>query len=590
MKQLILMSTFLMLIISCDIFKNTNSNLPVDPIRPFATIVENSTAYADIKKRFKKKDFKVLNLKPEVVKEILAKNQDTMSLTIPYLTQDIQVSLKKEKIRSDDFKVTLSSQKRVVDLPAAIYYSGYIKDEATSSVSLAINANEISGFIISNNFNLSLGKVNKASSAHIIYEEQAVQDSINFDCQTEDDGMGYKNAELQPSTNDDLGHRCVRLYVEVDHDIFDNQGGLNETLTFVDGLMSQVIMLYRQENITIEISEIFVWDTEDTYASGISAGLNDFVAARTNFDGNLAHLLSFRSGDEEPENTANAGGKANGIGGLCVTANTELSPHAHTALFPDFASFPNFSRQVKVVTHEIGHNLGARHTHACAWNGNNTAIDGCSGFTEGSCTTPEDPKNGGTIMSYCDRTEVGIDFRLGFGEQPGNVIRNRVENMTCQSNCAINREDCLTFIPANLRIQPDGDRYLLTDGRSRMMLFKDKTAAEKAVSTIKAYRLNKHCFAVRPNPGLRYLLFNDDIPQGSLPNEDCISITSPNNLTIRENSPTSFSIIDTRGNNVPYSAKSREEAEKIISIVKKYNARYTCYVSRPNPGMVYLRR
>ena len=34
-------------------------------------------------------------------------------------------------------------------------------------------------------------------------------------------------------------------------------------------------------------------------------------------------------------------------------------------------------------------------------------------------------------MSYCHLQNVGINFNLGFGSQPGNVIRNSVANASC---------------------------------------------------------------------------------------------------------------------------------------------------------------
>jgi hypothetical protein len=89
-----------------------------------------------------------------------------------------------------------------------------------------------------------------------------------------------------------------------------------------------------------------------------------------------------------------------------------------------------------VVTHEFGHLFGSLHTHACVWNGNNTAIDGCFGYVEGSCPLPGYPTGGGTIMSYCQlEGRPGINFNLGFGPQPGNVIRNSVNNASCLQSC-----------------------------------------------------------------------------------------------------------------------------------------------------------
>jgi hypothetical protein len=79
-----------------------------------------------------------------------------------------------------------------------------------------------------------------------------------------------------------------------------------------------------------------------------------------------------------------------------------------------------------VVTHEMGHLMGSRHTHACVWNGNNTAIDGCAA-TEGNCPQPPIPAGGGTIMSYCHLQGVGINFNNGFGPQPTAAILNNIE-------------------------------------------------------------------------------------------------------------------------------------------------------------------
>jgi len=152
----------------------------------------------------------------------------------------------------------------------------------------------------------------------------------------------------------------------------------------------------------------------------------------------------------------------------------------------------------------------------------------------------------------------------------------------------LQNEDCLSFDPSGITFQPDGTGFLVTAGRSRMMVFRSSTDARLAVETIRFYDFDKQCFAIRPNPGLRYYTVSGDIPSGGFPGEDCISIRNPENLSIRSSSDTLFQIMD--GRSIPYAAKTRDEAERIIEIIQHYQARYTCYVGRPDPGMVYLKK
>ncbi len=112
---------------------------------------------------------------------------------------------------------------------------------------------------------------------------------------------------------------------------------------------------------------------------------------------------------------------------------------AYSGINSGFNNVPTYSWSVEVVTHEQGHNMGSKHTHACAWNGNNTAIDGCgqqAGYSEGTCATGPIPSTGGTIMSYCHLNAVGINFNNGFGTQPKNVIVNNINAATCLTACS----------------------------------------------------------------------------------------------------------------------------------------------------------
>lgn len=62
----------------------------------------------------------------------------------------------------------------------------------------------------------------------------------------------------------------------------------------------------------------------------------------------------------------------------------------------------------KCAAHELGHALGSLHTHACNWNGDHTALDGCWSTepvqgpdTVYRCERPSFPEKG-SVMSYCN--------------------------------------------------------------------------------------------------------------------------------------------------------------------------------------------
>ncbi|MBK9226685.1 MAG: hypothetical protein IPL67_06475 [Ignavibacteria bacterium] len=79
-----------------------------------------------------------------------------------------------------------------------------------------------------------------------------------------------------------------------------------------------------------------------------------------------------------------------------------------------------YSWTINVVTHEMGHNLGSRHTHSCTWPVGNGgalgAIDSCYN-AEGGCFPNPRPRIG-TIMSYCHLWPTnqggGVNLASGF--------------------------------------------------------------------------------------------------------------------------------------------------------------------------------
>ena len=374
-------------------------------------------------------DYEVLDLNAAALAQLAAQAPEllTLSLPSPGGTAPLELQLVKKGIFTTDFAVTLASSRQAADVTQGVHYRGVIKDDPRSVVAISIFEREVMGLIASDAGNLVLGKLAGAPwrGEHVLYDDLSVYHDTPFECGTPDDGIGYKQKDLEfKGFGEKAVGDCIRLYIEADNDIYVNKGGATGTTNYITGLMNQVITLYANESISSVMSQLVLWDVTSPYSSTSSSGmLDDFQANTSSINGDLGQLFSYQA----------SGGIAAGFSGLC-NPNVDNSL-CFSSINSTYATVPTYSWSVMVATHEFGHLWGSRHTHACVWNGNNTAIDGCSGSTEGTCQLPGYPAEGGTIMSYCHLQSVGINFNNGFGPQPGNVIRNSVANATCTAVC-----------------------------------------------------------------------------------------------------------------------------------------------------------
>ncbi|MFK7808710.1 MAG: M12 family metallo-peptidase [Saprospiraceae bacterium] len=369
---------------------------------------------------------KLLDLNKQAISNLRAENPDAVSLVFPMPQQaDVKVNLVRNKVLTPDFILRQSSNVDAeMNYTPGLYYTGTVEDDPSAMVSISVFDDEIIGMINKPEGNYVIGKLEKQNTnKHIIYKDTEIANPPSLDCSTVDDGVVYETKQLTFDLTKAVGD-CVRVYIEIDDDIVSNKGGVTGATNYITGVMNEVITLYANDNLTMAISEILAWDTPAPYSgNSSSAMLSSYQSNTGSFNGDLSHLVSYQA----------SGGIAAGFSGIC-NSNPDNSK-CFSSIGSSFAQVPNYSFTVMVVTHEMGHLIGSRHTHACVWNGNGTAIDGCAGGTEGNCSLPGSPSNGGTIMSYCHLT-TGIDFTQGFGPQPQAVILNSVANGSCLSGCA----------------------------------------------------------------------------------------------------------------------------------------------------------
>ena len=365
----------------------------------------------------------ILDFKTDAISTLKSDQPELLEIGIPLPDNSIlEVELVKNRVLTEDFIHRVSSDPSTYTkyIPGE-YYHGTIKNAPSSLVSISVFDNEIHGIVHTDDGNFVIAKLNN-SDKHIIYNDKDLNSTHDLGCETADDGQGYHPSQLT-YTGERAPGDCVRVYIEIDDDIVTQKGGATAATNYITGMFNESITLYANDGVTMVISEILAWDTPAPYSgSSSSAMLNSYQANTGNFNGDLSHLVSYQA----------SGGIAAGFSGLC-NSNVDNSK-CFSSVDASYNNVPQYSFSVMVVTHEMGHLLGSRHTHACVWNGNNTAIDGCAGGTEGSCSVPGSPSGGGTIMSYCHLT-TGINFNLGFGPQPQAVVLNSINNASCTSPC-----------------------------------------------------------------------------------------------------------------------------------------------------------
>ncbi|MGP1453227.1 MAG: leucine-rich repeat protein [Segatella oris] len=171
---------------------------------------------------------------------------------------------------------------------------------------------------------------------------------------------------------------------------------------------------------------------------------------------------------------------------------------------------------------------------------------------------------------------------------PGNSIITVTDTITSQTakisvTSIVGVSDNLQYNPNALQVIAEKDgKYLLTDGRSRMVMFANREDAYNGMHI--AMRHNLHCFIGRSNKRAERMDYIFEFWAGTsgltnqpLTKTDLISY-NPNNLTAVSMGSSGWSIRD--GNHWMFIADNEADAKAIISILKNYTK--VGYIGRDN--------
>ncbi|MET1255811.1 M12 family metallo-peptidase [Aliikangiella maris] len=411
---------------------------------------------------------KFFKLDNRSLKRLQHNPEDAITLTIPYnesgltsSSSSIKVNLFRREIYSKNAKFFMSENQESTpiqldakSMDLGVHYQGVIEGEENSIVALSFYKDAIEGRLHSHQVgDINIGKLkdktgslsqsgNKLAGAHVMYRVNS---------------LDHKKPE----------HRCgsdiSKLLPNFDHEsmkaasMLNSKSSLTSTEPAADGKVPNALNDYYFTVYTV-LSGYLVSDVGESYLTNWVGSVLNQVAAVYNvdymymysegwtwyrdspvYDSRLGTDLMQQFAYYDGKNTINSDvgmlltssrysssssyGLAHKIGGVC--SYETIDGLAYSPVWSTYNYFPTYSWTVDVYAHEAGHTLGSAHTHACAWWGNNTAIDGCA-RPEGSCYWPAYPANGqGTVMSYC-ANNVGKNPGLGFHSQVASRLQSYI--------------------------------------------------------------------------------------------------------------------------------------------------------------------
>ncbi len=273
------------------------------------------------------------------------------------------------------------------------------------------------------------------------------EDSYTYTCETEDyTGTKTEYEDLykhkdQPELQSPVAPLLeARIICEGSYDYYEQLGKNEDKIaSHIAAVMLMSSKIYQENlNITFVVPEIHIRTDyyEDPYVvtENLSEKLNYMPNVWIDYKTPRALVVLFANLNNQPSNTVIAGismGGAPYVGSICSTSRGYcVLGITNSIQYPTI----NYTWDVNVAVHEMGHNFSAPHTHNCYWAPN--MIDTCVTKTKpievgDACLSGNPIPRPGTIMSYCHTTNSTRSVQLFFHKRQHPLMRGAAESSKC---------------------------------------------------------------------------------------------------------------------------------------------------------------
>ncbi|HRP03054.1 MAG TPA: zinc-dependent metalloprotease [Candidatus Kapabacteria bacterium] len=351
-----------------------------------------------------------------------------------------------------DTKVILHNKTldSVFTLSKSVFYSGKIIGQANSNVFMSlINGNCYIYLKKDNGESYSISPIkDKVNELYLLTPHTLDYDDENaltYKCETDDftgnhtefEDLLYYQDKFQSGSFPLLE---ARIICEGAYDYFKMLGkDTNKVISHIGAVMLMTSKLYQENlNITFYVPEIHIRtiEDEDPYVatSNLSEKLQYMPNVWINHKTPRSLVVLFADMSNQPPNTIIAGIS---MGGTPYTGSVCNPSRGYCVLGITYdLKFPtiNYTWDVNVAAHEIGHNFSAPHTHNCYWAPRmiDTCVTKTKPFPIGdACLSGNIFPVPGTIMSYCHTTNSTRSVQLFFHPRQIPLMRGAAENSKC---------------------------------------------------------------------------------------------------------------------------------------------------------------
>ena len=287
---------------------------------------------------------------------------------------------------------------RVLPRPSLSAWGGEVAGHPGSRAFLALSEAGLNGWIQFDGRTEVISPGDPREPGPVMVSDASALPPAPFQCDTPAEAPDQPPPASSAFTS--AACRQLPIAVETDEELLAKFSGTEAASGYVATIFAGLMDIYSRDfNGRPSICFLRFWETADpwTATSGTSAALSEFKAWwNTNMRDTPRAVATLLSGK----------GLGGGIAYLSTTCSSVTSGSGYSVCASLRGSFPyplidrsSSNWDIIVTSHEIGHNMSARHTHDL---GLDDCWDSASG-SAGACTQ----KLTGTIMSYCHQCSGG---------------------------------------------------------------------------------------------------------------------------------------------------------------------------------------